>query len=114
MSSLYMTTEEFAALIVEALDDQNLFKRGSKHNPEDIAISFASVGESVGAAMSWAISRGHAVKKEAVMTGKDLKKSDGIDEYSEVAHQRLVLGEDLPYGEPYYSKNESNRRRGYL
>jgi len=63
MSSLYMTTEEFAALVVDALNEQNYFKRGSKHHPYDIAISFATVGESIGLAMSWAISKEHKIKK---------------------------------------------------
>lgn len=75
MSSLYMTTEEFAALVVAALDEQNYFKRGTKNHPQDIAAAFATVGESVGAAMSWAISKEHEVKKNAVMNSTDLKKN---------------------------------------
>ena len=75
MSSLYMTTEEFAALVVSALDEQNYFKRGSKNHPQDIAISFATVGESIGTAMSWAISKEHEAKKKAVMNPTDLRKS---------------------------------------
>ena len=78
MSNLYMTTEEFAALVVSALDEQNYFKRGSKNHPQDIAMSFATVGESIGTAMSWAISREHEVKKElktAMMRTGNLSKN---------------------------------------
>ena len=58
-----MTTEEFAAMIIEALDEQNYFKKGTKHHPQDIAYSFTTVGETVGLAMNWAISREHEVTK---------------------------------------------------
>ena len=78
MSNLYMTTEEFAALVVEALHEQNYFKRESKNHPYDIAISFATVGESIGTAMSWAISKEHEAKKglkEAMMKTGNLSKN---------------------------------------
>lgn len=78
MSNLYMTTEEFAALVVDALHEQNYFKRGSKNHPHDIAMSFATVGESIGTAMSWAISKEHEAKKElkeAVMKTGNLSKN---------------------------------------
>ena len=78
MSNLYMTTEEFAALVVESLHEQNYFKRESKNHPYDIAISFATVGESIGTAMSWAISKEHEAKKgikEAMMKTGDLSKN---------------------------------------
>ena len=94
MSSLYMTTEEFAALVVSALDEQNYFKRGSKNHPQDIAMSFATVGESIGAAMSWAISKEHEAKKKAVMNPTDLRKSAlPIDD--EIAPALLQQGEPL-------------------
>ena len=73
-----MTTEEFAALVVEALHEQNYFKRESKNHPYDIAISFATVGESIGTAMSWAISKEHEAKKglkEAMMKTGNLSKN---------------------------------------
>jgi hypothetical protein len=78
MSNLYMTTEEFAAIVVDALHEQNYFKKSSKNHPQDIAISFATVGESIGVALSWAISKEHQAKKdlkEAVMHTGNLSKN---------------------------------------
>ena len=67
MSNLYMTTEEFAALVIDALDAQDYFKKDSPAHPEDIAIAFATVSETIGAAMSWAISKDHQFKKKQAM-----------------------------------------------
>ena len=100
MSSLYMTTEEFAALVVSALDEQNYFKRGSKNHPQDIAISFATVGESIGTAMSWAISKQHEAKKNAVMAPTDLRKS------------ALPTDEEIAPSNSYYTEYKNNK--GYL
>jgi hypothetical protein len=78
MSNLYMTTEEFAAIVVDALHEQNYFKKSSKNHPYDIAISFATVGESIGTALSWAISKEHQVKKDlkqAMMATGNLSKN---------------------------------------
>lgn len=82
MSSLYMSTEEFAELIVTALHEQDYFKRGTKHHPEDIAYSFTSISESMATALSWAISkecenkRSQDQDKSAVMRPSNLKKKD--------------------------------------
>ena len=79
MSSLYMSTEEFAELIVTALHEQDYFKRGTKHHPGDIAYSFTNIGESMATAFSWAISKEGENKylqdKNAVMNASNLKKS---------------------------------------
>lgn len=78
MSNLYMTTEEFAQMVVDALDEQNYFKKGTKHHPQDIAYSFTTVGETIGQAMYWAIKREAEVSqqiKQGVMASKDLKKN---------------------------------------
>lgn len=74
MSDLYMTTQEFANMVVEALDEQNYFKKGTKHHPQDIAYTFSTVGETIGTAMAWAISREHSVKR-AMAEPKDLIKN---------------------------------------
>ena len=100
MSSLYMTTEEFAALVVSALDEQNYFKRGTKNHPQDIALSFATVGESIGTAMSWAISKEHETKKKAVMTSTDLRKS--------------ALPTDEEIAPSNFSYSEYKYEKGYL
>jgi hypothetical protein len=95
-----MTTEEFAALVVDALHEQNYFKRGSKNHPQDIAISFATVGESIGTAMSWAISKEHEVKKNAVMNPTDLRKS------------ALPIDDEIAPSNLSYSEYKANK--GYL
>jgi hypothetical protein len=67
MSNLYMNTTEFAALVVNALDEQNYFKRDQNAHPGDIAIAFSTVAETIGSAMSWAIGKEHEVKKKKAM-----------------------------------------------
>lgn len=74
-SNLHMTTREFADLVVQALHDQNYFKMNETAHPEDIAIAFSTVGETIGAAMTWAIRQEHEFRKEAVMMPKNLQKS---------------------------------------
>jgi hypothetical protein len=77
MSNLYMTTEEFAQLVVNALDDQNYFKKGTKAHPEDLAMAFSTVAETIGSAMTWAITKEHEVKKkQAVMRTSTLAKNN--------------------------------------
>jgi hypothetical protein len=112
-----MTTEEFAALVVSTLDEQNYFKRGSKNHPHDIAISFATVGESIGTAMSWAISKEHEAKKElkeAVMKTGDLSKNTS-GSWSSVSYSPnhvLPTDEEIAPNNFYYSEDKDNR--GYL
>lgn len=75
-SNLYMTTREFADLVVDALHEQNYFKRDDVAHPGDIAIAFSTVGETIGTAISWAIKQeANYKKKNAVMSGGDLMKS---------------------------------------
>lgn len=83
MSNLYMTTEEFAAMVVDALHEQNYFKKGSKNHPGDIVIAFTSTAESIAAALEWAISKEHEVKKaqerkQAVMRTSTLAKNTRV------------------------------------
>lgn len=91
-SNLYMTTREFADLVVEALNEQNYFKHNDVAHPQDIAYAFTTVGETIGNAMAWAIKQESDFRKEAVMTTKDLRKSalpvdeeiaPTVNEYSE-------------------------------
>lgn len=75
-NDLYMTTEEFAKLVVDALDAQDYFKKGSRAHPEDIAIAFATVSETIGAAMTWAIKKDfQSKKKHAMMEATTLAKN---------------------------------------
>jgi hypothetical protein len=74
-----MTTQEFADLVVEALHEQNYFKKGETAHPGDICFAFSTVAETIGAAMTWAIKQEHeAVRggkiKRNVMEAMDLKK----------------------------------------
>lgn len=91
-SNLYMTTREFADLVVEALHEQNYFKHEDVAHPQDIAYAFTTVGETIGNAMSWAIKQESEFRKEALMQPKDLKKivlpideeiAPTVNEYSE-------------------------------
>jgi hypothetical protein len=78
-SNLYMTTREFADLVIEALNEQNYFKHGDVAHPQDIAYAFSTVGETIGSALYWAIQHEHeANKKNAVMQTGNLKKT--VDE----------------------------------
>jgi hypothetical protein len=99
-SNLYMTTREFADLVIDALHEQNYFKRYDVAHPQDIAMSFATVGESIGTAMSWAISKEHEAKKKAVMTPTDLRKS------------ALPIDDEIAPSSLYYSEHKANK--GYL
>lgn len=86
-SNLYMTTREFADLVVEALHEQNYFKNDDVAHPQDIAYAFTTVGETIGNAMSWAIKHERDFRKEAVMKTKNLRKialpiDDEIDPFS--------------------------------
>ena len=75
-SNLYMTTREFADLVIEALEEQNYFKSGDTAHPYDLAVAFSTVGETIGVAMQWAIEQEHQVKsKKGIMAGGDLKKA---------------------------------------
>lgn len=75
-SNLYMTTREFADLVIEALEEQNYYKSDDTAHPYDIAIAFSTVGETIGVAMQWAIQQEHELKsKRAVMNGGNLKKA---------------------------------------
>ena len=77
-SNLYMTTREFADLVVAALEEQNYFNKDDISHPQDIAHAFSTVGETIGTAMSWAINQEHETKKrlkEAVMKTGDLSKN---------------------------------------
>lgn len=91
-SNLYMTTEEFAKMVVDALDEQNYFKKGETAHPHDIAMAFTTVGETIGIAMQWAIKHEHEYKKSAVMQTGNLRK-DALPVDEEVAPQTSFYSE---------------------
>lgn len=45
--SWYMTTQEFADLVVKSLEQTNHFKRGERAHPEDIVIAFVTQAEAI-------------------------------------------------------------------
>lgn len=102
-SNLYMTTREFADLVVEALEEQNYFKSGDVAHPYDIAIAFSTVGETIGLAMQWAIEQESDMRsKQAVMKAGDLKKSLIIPVDDEIAPY-------IPDSESAYSEWKKNK-----
>lgn len=128
-SNLYMTTREFADLVVEALDKQNYFKDGDVAHPEDIAVAFSTVGETIGTAMYWAIKQEHDSKKEAVMKTKDLRKTLSDiepallepneplvtkDFYSSAAFKKAVLPQDEEIAPSSLSYSEYKANKGYM
>jgi len=95
-SNLYMTTREFADLVVEALNEQNYFKHGDVAHPQDIAYAFSTVGETIGSALYWAIKQEHeSSKKNAVMQTGNLRKKLLIsdDETTPVVEDELGYSE---------------------
>jgi hypothetical protein len=74
-SNLYMTTREFADLVINALNDQNYFKHDDTAHPQDIAHAFTTVAETIGTAMSWAIQHEADYRKQAIMNPTNLRKS---------------------------------------
>jgi hypothetical protein len=74
-SNLYMTTREFADLVIEALDEQNYFKDDEAAHPEDISHAFCTIAQTIGSTMQWAIKQEHEHRKQAVMSGGNLKKA---------------------------------------
>lgn len=43
----YMTTQEFADLVVDTLEDSGYFKKTDLCHPEDIVVAFTSVAEAI-------------------------------------------------------------------
>jgi hypothetical protein len=105
-SNLYMNTREFADLVIQALHDQNYFKNNDVAHPQDIAIAFSTIAETIGNTMSWAIKQEHQGKKNAVMQTGNLKKS-ALPQDDEIAPILESHEDFLGYSE--YRKNA-----GYL
>ena len=103
-SNLYMTTREFADLVVEALGEQNYFKHDDTAHPYDIAIAFSTVGETIGTAMQWAIRQEVDYRKEAVMKTGNLRKN------------ALPVDEEIapPTGGDYDSDYSEAKHQGYM
>lgn len=59
----YITPEEFADLVIEVSEEIGYFKRNERQHPEDIAINFITVAQSVAAGMGYAGRKIHKANK---------------------------------------------------
>lgn len=50
----YITTEEFANLVIDSLDEQGFFKKGETAHPEDIVVAFTTTAESIAKGIGFA------------------------------------------------------------
>ena len=101
MSNLYMTTEEFAAMVVDILHEQNYFKKDSKNHPGDIVAAFTSTAESIASALDWAINREHEAKKsqepkQAVMRTTTLAKNTHYTDTTSASKVSFSTNSALP------------------
>jgi hypothetical protein len=71
----YLTTEEFAELIVESLEVTHHFKRGEKVHPEDIVAAFVTAAETIAIGAGAVGKKVWAAEKRAVMETGDLSKN---------------------------------------
>ena len=53
MKELYMTTREFADLVVKSLEDQKYFNPTDLCHPEDLSSAFNMMSSTIGTALSW-------------------------------------------------------------
>jgi hypothetical protein len=92
--SWYMTTEEFAELIVHSLEVTNHFKRGERVNPEDIVAAFVTAAETIAIGAGAAGKKVWASEKKAVMETGNLRKAQDAESqndflgYSEWKHKQ--------------------------
>ena len=126
MSNLYMTTEEFADMVVQALHDQDYFKKDSKNHPGDIVIAFTSTEESIASALEWAISKEHEVKKsqerkQAVMRTAILAKNTYYTDTTSASkvtfspNSVLPIDDEIaPLAEDFELDYSERKRDGYL
>jgi hypothetical protein len=102
----YMTTQEFADLVVQSLEVTNHFKKDDLVHPEDIVAAFVTAAETIGIAAGAAGKKMWAAEKKAVMETKNLRKQAlPIDD--EIAPHVESQEDFLGYSE--WRKNE-----GYL
>lgn len=103
----YMTTREFADLVVHSLEVTNHFKENERVHPEDIVAAFVTAAETIaigaGAAGKkiWTAEKNQA-EKRAMMQTKNLRKQalpvdDEIAPYTEDS-------ESLGYSESKFTK----------
>lgn len=72
--SWYVTPEEFADIIIQALEQTSHFKRNEAAHPEDLVFAFISHAEAIALGMSAVGQKVYKSEKKAVMTPTNLKK----------------------------------------
>jgi hypothetical protein len=70
----YMTTREFADLVVQSLEVTNHFKKDERVHPEDIVAAFVTAAETIAIGAGAAGKKVWAGQKKAVMETKNLRK----------------------------------------
>jgi hypothetical protein len=102
----YMTTDEFAELVVNALEVTNHFKRGEKNHPEDIVVAFVTAAETIAIGAGAAGKKVWAAEKKAVMETGNLRKN-ALPQDDEIAPLPESQDDFLGY-------SEWRNQRGYL
>jgi len=100
-SNLYMTTREFADLVVQALDEQNYFKNDDIAHPQDIAYAFTTVGETIGNAMSWAIKQEHQSSKKVNDTKVGMMQATNLRKNALPVDEEIAPNTEGGYGSSY-------------
>lgn len=104
----YMTTQEFADLVVQSLEVTNHFKKDERVHPEDLVSAFVVAAETIaigaGAAGKkvWAAEKKEAEKKAVMQTG-NLRK-DALPQDDEIAPHVESQDDFLGYSEWKHKK----------
>lgn len=94
----YMTTEEFADLIVHSLEVTHHFKRGERVHPEDIVSAFVTAAETIGIGAGAVGKKVWAAEKKAVMETGNLRKA-ALPQDDEIAPYVQSQDDFLGYSE---------------
>lgn len=73
----YMTPQEFAAIIILTLEENDYFQSDEKAHPQDIEYMFSIIGKAIAQGVSYAgamSSQKNKQKKNALLTPKNLLK----------------------------------------
>jgi len=96
----YMTTQEFADLVVHSLEVTHHFKRGERVHPEDIVSAFVTAAETIAIGAGAAGKKVWAAEKKAVMETGNLRKGSPLEDdettsvttgYSEYRHKNAYM-----------------------
>jgi hypothetical protein len=96
--SWYMTTQEFADLVVQSLEVTNHFKKGERIHPEDIVSAFVTAAETIAIGAGAAGKKMWAAEKKAVMEIGNLRKA-ALPQDDEIAPHVESQNDFLGYSE---------------